>query len=206
LKAFGMNPPEAATAAKRFSAQLKELAEMGFDNWPEAVRLLHKYDGRLLRVANLLSEQAFQATEGVGETVAASMQAHTAVPEAPPPAAQANTAPPVEAKDTGAGLPKDAVAATFKELIACGKPPNEAAMLAIKHVRQAMAAETARTAEVSVAPRVAEEPERAAGGEVNVDEKLQELASMGFIDEDRNRALIRKYAGRMERVIEALCS
>merc|ERR1711871_1418302 len=56
LVAFGMAPKDAAVASKKYSAQLQELGSMGFDNWPAAVRLLDKYQGRLLRVANALAE------------------------------------------------------------------------------------------------------------------------------------------------------
>jgi len=56
LVALGMAPPKAAAASKRFAPQLKELAEMGFEDWVRAVELLERYNGRLLRVANLLSE------------------------------------------------------------------------------------------------------------------------------------------------------
>ena len=32
---------------------------------------------------------------------------------------------------------------------------------------------------------------------------MKELTSMGFADEERNRTLLAKYAGRMDRVVEA---
>merc|ERR1712176_1685467 len=65
LKALGMRPQEAAQAAQRFSAQLKELGEMGFEDWLTAVELLGKYNGRLLRVANALTEQHSAALPGL---------------------------------------------------------------------------------------------------------------------------------------------
>jgi len=143
LVALGMRPPEAAIAAKKYAAQLKELGEMGFENWVEAVRLLDRYGGRLLRVANLLSEQAAGAGEATLPAPAALEQA-----DAPASPQQAEPAPALPAQDSGE----------------VGGP--------------------------------------LAGDE----EKLRELASMGFVDEGWNRALLRKYAGRLERVIEALVS
>jgi len=146
LKALGMRPPEAAIAAKKYAAQLKELGEMGFENWVEAVELLEKYGGRLLRVANLLSERAVLAPEAVS------------LPPAPvqvPPA-------PVQVPAAPAGGAVEA---------------------------------NAEPAEAASAPSPSD-----------VEEKLRELAAMGFADEERNKGLLRKYAGRLERVIEALVS
>ncbi|CAE7362935.1 unnamed protein product [Symbiodinium natans] len=71
-----------------------------------------------------------------------------------------------------------------------GVDPNDAATQAIQSVRQEMAQ--------AAAPEVA----MTAGGH---EDQLQELRSMGFSDEERNRALLKKYAGRMDRVVEALC-
>jgi len=147
LRALGMRPPEAAIAAKKYAAQLKELSEMGFEDWVHAVELLDKYGGRLLRVANLLSERAAEAPEA----------AFPAPPAAPPAAPAAAPAP---------------------------------------------------AARAGAADTPAPEPDEATGAfpAADVDEKLRELAAMGFADEGRNRELLRKYAGRLERVIEALVS
>jgi len=143
LVALGMKPPEAAMAAKKYAAQLKELSEMGFENWIEAVKLLEKYNGRLLRVANLLSEQ-------IGETNASEVFPVTSVA----PEATATSVPP-------------------------GVMAQEAA---------------------SLAP-----PEEASGSQADgVEAKLTDLAAMGFVDEERNKALLRKYAGRLDRVVDAL--
>lgn len=152
LKALGMRPPEAAIAAKKYAAQLKELAEMGFENWIEAVELLDKYGGRLLRVANLLSERAAEAAE-------APMPPPAAAPAQPEGGAEADAAP-AEAGSQANPAPSS--------------PGGEEAGDAL-------------------AP-------------AGVEEKLRELAAMGFADEERNRTLLRKYAGRLERVIEALVS
>eukprot|EP00927_Polykrikos_kofoidii_P025057 TRINITY_DN22598_c0_g1_i1.p1 TRINITY_DN22598_c0_g1~~TRINITY_DN22598_c0_g1_i1.p1 ORF type:complete len:716 (+),score=173.18 TRINITY_DN22598_c0_g1_i1:109-2148(+) len=192
LVAFGMPPPEAAAASKKYSAQLKELSEMGFHDWPEAVRLLDKYDGRLLRVANLLSEQDAETSQLPTAPKAPSMVT------GPAPAALPTSVGSAPVKDSGAGLPKEVVAARFKELLASGMKPGEAATEAIAQVRQEQnAAKAAESAGASGTDDATE---------TTTDEKLRELASMGFVDEDRNRALIQKYAGRMERVVEALCS
>merc|ERR1740123_1631127 len=96
-------------------------------------------------------------------------------------------APPQASAPAGpAALPKEVVQAKFKELVAAGVEPNEAATRAIKEVRESLAA--------AAAP----EPAAAAPAADDEGEKLQELANMGFTDEQRNRELLRKYAGRME--------
>jgi len=187
LVALGMQPPKAAAASKRFAAQLKELGEMGFENWIEAVELLEKYSGRLLRVANLLTERAI---EGHDTLPAAVPPAPAAVAPTTSVSAPSKQAPPVD---------KERVTAKFKELVAGGMTPNDAASQAILTVRQEMAAEASAAAEVPAA--AASVPATGA-----IQEKLQELLSMGFGDEARNKALLTKYGGRMERVIEALCS
>eukprot|EP00929_Paragymnodinium_shiwhaense_P074842 TRINITY_DN38297_c0_g1_i2.p1 TRINITY_DN38297_c0_g1~~TRINITY_DN38297_c0_g1_i2.p1 ORF type:complete len:691 (+),score=223.95 TRINITY_DN38297_c0_g1_i2:133-2205(+) len=200
LVAFGMKPPEAANASKRYAAQLKELGEMGFDDWPEAVRLLEK----LLRVANLLSEQAADRSfepfpQASAPTPAFSSTAPSPAPSPAPPAAPAATAAaPAPAKDSGAGLPKERVAAKFKELITGGMKPAEAAQAAIKQVRDEVNAEAAAATASATTEPVHEQ--------ADVADRLKDLAAMGFVDEVRNRELIQKYAGRMERVVEALCS
>ncbi|CAK9087779.1 unnamed protein product [Durusdinium trenchii] len=179
LVALGMAPPKAAAASKRFASQLKELGEMGFEDWIQAVDLLQRYNGRLLRVANALSEAA---------------EAEIA-PPAPPPAVPAVPAPAVPAAPAAArvAIDKEQVTAKFKELVASGLEPNDAATQAIQLVRQEMA---------EAVPEPPPPPVQATGA---LEEKLRELLSMGFADEARNRALLAKYAGRMDRVVEALC-
>mmetsp|Transcript_71512 Transcript_71512/g.221133 ORF Transcript_71512/g.221133 Transcript_71512/m.221133 type:complete len:620 (+) Transcript_71512:1-1860(+) len=163
LRALGMRPPEAAIAAKKYAPQLKELGEMGFEDWIAAAELLEKYGGRLLRVANLLSERA---AEGGAE---ASEAARVVAAAPPPPAATALA--PARAAGAAAGV---------------GTAPMEV--------------DQAPSSPASV------EEEAAQPVPADVGEKLRELAAMGFVDEDRNRSLLRKYAGRLERVIEALVS
>jgi len=184
LKALGMAAPAAAVASKRFAAQLRELGEMGFEDWIAAVPLLEKYNGRLLRVANLLSEQA----DNVGMLQQSSPAPAT---EPAPTAASAASAPKL-----GAGLPKELVAAEFKKLVAGGMAPNDAALKAIEIV--------ASVSEQRTAPSGSAEN---VSGESVVSEsyeaQLRELASMGFTDVEKNRALLKKYAGRIERVIDA---
>jgi ubiquitin fusion degradation protein 1 len=200
LVAFGMPPPEAATASKRYAAQLKELAAMGFDDWPQAVRLLDKYNGRLLRVANLLSEQATEGRAASPQPAQPPVVREAIPAPAAPPALPPSAPAPV--KDTGAGLPKELVAEKFKELIKAGMAPGEAAQEAIKHVRATLSTATPNGAAAVSAEASAPSDDVP----MVVDDKLRELASMGFIDEERNRALIKKFAGRMERVVDALCS
>jgi len=184
LVALGMQPPKAAAASKRFAAQLKELGEMGFENWIDAVELLEKYNGRLLRVANLLTERAIEGHDTLPAVA----------PPAPPvPAASAPTTSASAPSKQAPPVDKERVTAKFKELVAGGMIPDDAASQAILAVRQEMAAE-APAAAVSVPPTGA------------IQEKLQELLSMGFADEARNKALLTKYGGRIERVIEALCN
>lgn len=188
LVALGMSPPKAAAASKRFAPQLKELAEMGFEDWVRAVELLERYNGRLLRVANLLSEAP--AEESLSPQDRSPSPPSPPLPRPPPQpeARAAPQAPPAPAID------KAKVAARFQELVKSGVDPNEAATQAIQSVRQEMA-------EVAQAPRPPPEEAASAGHE----DKLKELVSMGFPDEERNRALLKKYAGRMDRVVEALC-
>lgn len=199
LVAFGMPPQNAAAASKKYAAQLRELGDMGFDDWPRAVRLLDKYQGRLLRVANLLAEPA--PPEELAEAAADAAHVEDSVP--PDAAAPASDPAPVPLPVPRPAAPtqhdpafKAAVTEKFKELVAGGMPPNDAATRAIQLVR----AEQASAAAAPPAPEVAAAPAPA-----GYDEQLQELAAMGFTDVDRNLALLRKYAGRMERVIEALC-
>jgi len=187
LAALGMQPQQAAAAAQRYGAQLRELGDMGFENWIEAVELLQRYGGRLLRVANLLSERAATGGDGLGEE-------QTFASPAPAPVTVASSREPVT---TGAApLDRDAVQAQFQELVRNGMLPNEAATRAIQMTRAAPA-----TSPASAPVEETDPPPPAAGAD---EEKLGELASMGFVDEERNRLLLRKYAGRMERVIEAL--
>lgn len=193
LVAFGMPPQEAAQASKKYSAQLQELAGMGFVIGPEAVLLLDKYQGRLLRVANALAESM---AESGGEAPAF----HTSPAPAAPAAPAAIAAPVAPVAASAPALDKAAVTAKFQELVRTGMDPNEAATEAIKILRAeatSRAEATATTAVTSEAPLP--------NAEVFA-EKMTELATMGFIDESRNEELLRKYAGRMERVIEALCA
>mmetsp|Transcript_21825 Transcript_21825/g.39159 ORF Transcript_21825/g.39159 Transcript_21825/m.39159 type:complete len:677 (-) Transcript_21825:92-2122(-) len=200
LVALGMQPPKAAAASKRFAAQLKELGEMGFENWIEAVDLLEKYNGRLLRVANLLTESVFEGHD--------SMPGPAPLAPAPAaPAAPAVTAAPSKPQAPALPVDKERVTAKFKELVAGGMNPNDAASQAILTVRQEMAAEVASVAaSVATEAPAPADPVASVPATGAIQEKLQELVSMGFADEARNKALLTKYGGRMERVIEALCS
>lgn len=188
LVALGMEPPKAAQASKRFAAQLKELGDMGFENWVEAVDLLEKYNGRLLRVVNLLTERI---AEGSLEPPAPS-------PSPPPPAATSAPSASPAPVPKAAPIDKERVAAKFKELLAGGMPPNDAAAKAIQLVRQEMAQAKAEETPAVTGPSEV--------GSSEFEERLRELAAMGFTDEAQNLGLLMKYAGRMERVIEALCA
>jgi len=172
---------------------------MGFDDWLEAVRLLDKYNGRLLRVANLLSEQAADEQEKPSPPPVDSPAHVREVTPPPVPAAPIAAVPHADAaptRDTGAGLPKELVATRFKDLLATGKTPAEAAQEAIRHVRASLATPAPAATKLGV-------PEAAAAD--GLDDKLRELASMGFVDDERNHVLLKKFAGRMERVVDALC-
>eukprot|EP00439_Symbiodinium_sp_Y106_P015203 s173_g2.t1 len=87
LVALGMAPPKAAAASKRFAPQLKELAEMGFEDWVRAVELLERYNGRLLRVANLLSEAP--AEESLSPQDRSPSPPSAPLPRPPPPQPEA---------------------------------------------------------------------------------------------------------------------
>merc|ERR1712218_56565 len=123
------------------------------------------YNGRLVRVINLLSEGASSNQEGSFPSM--------------PPAAPAQQAQPITQVANSAApppaLPKEVVEARFRELVAAGMDKNDAATRAIQEVRAQMAS--------GMAP--------AAVSAGNADsEQLRELAAMGFTDEERNRTLI----------------
>jgi ubiquitin fusion degradation protein 1 len=208
LVAFGMRPEEAAQAAKKYSAQLQELGGMGFHDWPEAVKQLDKYQGRLLRVANALAEKMEESggdfqlqTPAVSSTaVAAAVAAHFPGAQAPAAAQSVPQPPPAATSAPKAVVDKAAVTAKFQELVKSGMDPNEAATQAIKLVR----AEVARAVSQPPVPEASAPDSLAAPA--NFVDQMTELATMGFVDEARNEAMLRKYAGRMDRVVEALCS
>jgi len=207
LVALGMNPQEAASAAKRFASQLKELGEMGFGDWVRAVQLLQKYNGRLLRVANLLSEAGEDDGDvvyaGSGTTVTQQQEPVSMDVDSPP---AAPAAPSQES--TSKRLPQG-LEAKFKELVAAGVPPNEAAAKAIQLAKAAPPPEgtgSSTAAAQQAPPAVQPSPEVPGESKLsNFDEQLAALSDMGFTDVDRNLTLLRKYAGRTERVIAALC-
>merc|ERR1712137_812220 len=165
LIAFGMPNVEAAFATKRFASQLRELSEMGFHNWPRAVQLLEKYNGRLLRVANVMSEEDLQEST-VDSVAPASTTMDTSIPDSA-------VAPPSTTK--GNSTSDDVEIAQF--------PPHT----------------WSETHSQS-------EPHSQSEGPDLYDTYLAELAGMGFPDVERNRQLLKKYACRMDRVVEALCS
>jgi len=86
--------------------------------------------------------------------------------------------------------------------------PNEAATKAIQIVRAA--ATTSGSAEQHAEPpqvstASSHEDQRALDqNNLPLEAKLNELAQMGFFDTERNSALLQKYGGRVERVVEAL--
>ena len=110
----GLSNQLAAHAAQRYSSQLNELAQMGFgDDAALSVSLLDKYNGRLLRVVNALSD----AREAQ-----------------PPPPRPAPFAPPRDVAASQATQQQARVAAAFKRHVAAGLPPNEAAAAALREV------------------------------------------------------------------------
>lgn len=198
LVALGMSPEPAAVTAKKFGAQLRELGEMGFEDWLEAVTLLERYNGRVLRVANLLSERAAEGAPAELPPAPAAVAAPAPAAASPPAPAPATTAPRATA------LNKEVVAAKFRELVAEGMAPNDAATRAIQLVREEMRSGEAAAAQPAAPAPAAAVPEAQAAP--SFEDKLPDLAAMGFTDEDKNRALLRKYAGRVDRVVDALCS
>ena len=110
----GLSNQLAAHAAQRYSSQLAELAQMGFaDDAALSVSLLDKYNGRLLRVVNALSD---------------AREAQPPPPRAPPFAPQRDVAA------SQATQQQARVAAAFKRHVAAGLPPNEAAAAALREV------------------------------------------------------------------------
>lgn len=205
LVAFGMPAQEAAVASKKYAPQLRELGGMGFENWPEAVKLLDKYQGRLLRVANAMAE----TMADIGDV---QFPAHAS--DAPPlPVAAQPVAPAVRNVQQAPAGPKAvdtaAVKAKYEELLASGMDKKEAATQAVRIIKEDAARQAAAAEQASRAvPMEVDQsgPSLDAGSATSYDEKLTELASMGFTDVERNQALLRKYAGRVERVVDALCS
>ena len=114
LVARGLSNQLAAHAAQRYSSQLAELAQMGFaDDAALSVSLLDKYNGRLLRVVNALSD------------------AREANPNPPSPRPASFAPPPSQQQ---ASQQQARVAAAFKRHVAAGLPPNEAAAAALREV------------------------------------------------------------------------
>ena len=159
----GLSNQLAAHAAQRYSSQLAELAQMGFsDDAALSVSLLDKYNGRLLRVVNALSD------------------AREAQPPPPRPA-------PFAPRAAASQNQQARFAAAFKRHVAAGLPPNEAARRAAACLPSVMwAREKAKKGEDSrtqrssgpggrpLPPLVAEREEgRVARGHVQV---LDELA------------------------------
>merc|ERR1711904_750845 len=113
-----------------------------------------------LRVANLLSEKALEAgspfvpaagsfapsSEGVEAPIAAAAPAEGSSAQSTAPAA-ASIPDPAELKA--------AITTKFKELVASGTPPNEAATLAIKLVKEEAAQKAKEEAEKAAAAAVA---------------------------------------------------
>ena len=117
----GLSNQLAAHAAQRYSSQLNELAQMGFaDDAALSVSLLDKYNGRLLRVVNALSD----ARE-------AQPPPPRPAPFAPPPSQQQRRP---SASQQQASQQQARVAAAFKRHVAAGLPPNEAAAAALREV------------------------------------------------------------------------
>mmetsp|Transcript_9719 Transcript_9719/g.23135 ORF Transcript_9719/g.23135 Transcript_9719/m.23135 type:complete len:597 (+) Transcript_9719:29-1819(+) len=124
LRGSGVPPQQAAGLSQKWGVQLRELGGMGFTDWMRNAELLQKYQGRLVRVVNALSEAGADVDMGVEDP--------SPLP-APSPAAPEQTTKP------------------------------------------------------------------------NFEDKLVELAGMGFTDTQRNTALLEKYQGRLERVVNILC-
>jgi len=124
LRGSGVPPQQAAGLSQKWGVQLRELGGMGFTDWVRNAELLQKYQGRLVRVVNALSEAGVDVDMGVEDP-------------SPPPQ-------PVPAATEQGAKPK-------------------------------------------------------------FDDKLAELAGMGFTDTQRNTALLEKYQGRLERVVNILC-
>mmetsp|Transcript_52807 Transcript_52807/g.97733 ORF Transcript_52807/g.97733 Transcript_52807/m.97733 type:complete len:670 (+) Transcript_52807:112-2121(+) len=183
LVAMGMKPQDAAAASKRFAPQLKELGEMGFGDWPRAVQLLDKYHGRLLRVANLLAED--QMTD------------EPTPMDVSPPSPPVPTPAPAQQEQTARKAMPPGLEAKFKELVAAGMKPAEAATTALRLLKEQASAPPPTETTPAVEP-----PAVTADG---FSSQMAELVAMGFTDADRNAVLLRKYAGRMERVVNALC-
>merc|ERR1711933_642167 len=176
-----MQPQEAAAASKKYAPQLRELGSMGFENWPEAVKLLEKYQGRLLRVANALAEGMAELGDIQFPAPAADVPALPSVSQpvatvVAPAAPKAAAGP--KAVDTAA------VKAKYEELVASGMDKKEAATQAVRIIKEdaAKQAAAAEHASRSAPMEVDQTGPSADAGPTSYDAKLTELAAMGFTD------------------------
>lgn len=186
LIAFGMPAAEAGKFAHRWGSQLTELEAMGFDVTPRAAELCEKYQGRLVRVVNALSEDAAPAGSA---------------PAAPAPAAPA----PGGASTDGSSSPASGGASSGGASSGGASSGAEAPAAAAAAEAPAEAPEAPMEVD---GPPAEPQPAQNPGGCTPEDAwpgLLAELASMGFADEARNRALLAKYSGRVDRVVAALC-
>ncbi|CAK0898498.1 unnamed protein product [Prorocentrum cordatum] len=168
-----MSPEPAAVTAKKFGAQLRELGEMGFEDWLEAVALLERYNGRVLRVANLLSERAAEGAPAELPPAPAAAVASASAAAPAPASAPAATAP------KATPLDKEVVAARFRELVAGGMAPNDAATRAIQLVREEVRGGGAQPAAQPPAAPAAAVSE--AHADPSFEDKLPDLAAMGLL-------------------------
>merc|ERR1712060_1025531 len=99
-----------------------------------------------------------------------------------------------------------AVKAKYEELLASGMDKKEAATQAVRIIKEDAAKQAAAAEQASRAVPMEVDQSGPSGPTTSYDEKLTELAAMGFTDVERNQALLRKYAGRVERVVDALCN
>lgn len=117
LVADGVDKVVAASAAQSFGDSLQELADMGFQNHTLNIKLLERYNGRMLRVVNALSERPSESTAQVDVPLPTEPSSVVV----PPPQPQA----------------QQSFQEKFAELVASGVTPNEAAAQALLFMQEA---------------------------------------------------------------------
>ncbi|KAJ8601961.1 hypothetical protein CTAYLR_004454 [Chrysophaeum taylorii] len=116
LVAAGVDRNEAARAAQRYSPQIRELDSMGLMRDARlAISFLDRYQGRMLRVVNAISDAEGDVRDAVAEAM-------DVVVEEPPPTTTSSSA---------TNPPQELIASIFQQLVKQGLPPNDAAARAL---------------------------------------------------------------------------
>lgn len=195
LVASGVENQRAAAATQKYGKQLRELITMGFTDLEANLAALARYDGRMLRVVNALSERpsGVDSSRSTPEAMANDTDPGPIAHQMPPP--QQPTLP---------ADPQAAFQQRLAQLIAEGVPPNEAAVQAIAFMQEQQQQPTILDSAKPPMPTSTSAGSGTGNDHGKWRSELGELASMGFNDAARNVQLLERYQGRMVRVINAL--